>query len=220
MVIILAAGGYGLWHWLSRDTTSNVNEVETDNTNTMALNENAEANINDVGDTNVNQNTNPTAATNTNSASGEKTFTSADKSYSLKYPTAWYPHDLGDYVIFTKSAEELTLEGTEGYALGAQIITRVEPMVDADGQPLTKTQWIEAYVDETSIDGNPVTTSDVTVNGRLMLKVITPLSEVDGKDIVYYYFTANQVYSLYHYPYLPASSETKNFEQVVQTFKP
>lgn len=147
-------------------------------------------------------------------------FTDPTGTYSVTTPSGWYPHPLGeDQVIFTPSEDFELPEGTEGYAIGDQMVISMGSFDEIVG---AKTP--EAYlagIGATSTSEFFVAREDVTTDGDLeMTRVVMKGAAADGETLLYVYFPGGtKVITLSHYPYVEGSPSAKAFDTLVQMFK-
>lgn len=140
--------------------------------------------------------------------------------YSVSTPGGWYPHPLGkDQVIFTPSKDFELPEGTEGYAIGDQMVISVGSLDEIVGAKTPEDYLVG--IGATSTSEFFVSREDVTTDEDLdMTRVVMKGAAADGETLLYVYFPeGKKVITLSHYPYIANSASAKAFENLVSMFK-
>jgi hypothetical protein len=147
-----------------------------------------------------------------------KEYSNANEDYTVEYPKGWYPHEFEKGVIFTQNEFTDEASDTEGYALGGQFIITMENLADTEDVE-TYDDWLELYgIDEDSEFLKEKET--VTVGDIEMIRAVMEAGGAEGDVLTYvYFYNAADIITLSHYPYDPETQDSKDFEEVVQSFK-
>lgn len=158
--------------------------------------------------TNSNLNTNTTAGT-----SALKTYENKDEGYTFVISNGWYLHT--NVWLPSENMPKVPPTATEGYALGVQFSVHKRLLTDYRSDVSTQEDFIA------TIDDGPddvIEQGWVTRNGLRMYHAIVPAGEATGNVENYYYFTGDDVYILFHYPYDPETLYSQDFEEMVNSF--
>jgi hypothetical protein len=130
--------------------------------------------------------------------------------FSIWYPDGWYPYENDTGVLFVHDENLQIPQNTEGFALGSyfQITVHAISVEEMFAQNL----WNEGSEFLISKESVRVKTQEAT-------RVVTKAAGADG-EVLHYVFEATdgRVFTLSHYPYERGSSDTDDFERIVQTF--
>jgi len=136
--------------------------------------------------------------------------------YSIAYPRTWFQHETGQGVIFTKDAAFETPSGTEGYAIGPHFSVIGHDL--ADGGVESYEEWLDLH-GMTAASGLFVSGGNVNVNGYQMRRVVAQAAGAGGQALHYVFFVDIQRILVFsHYPYDPATDDTRDFEAAIRTF--
>lgn len=140
--------------------------------------------------------------------------------YSVSVPAGWYSHPVNNEVIFTPSEEFTLPEGTEGYAIGNQMIIRVgsfDEIIDAS----TTEDYLRGIGATTSSEFFVARSDTTNEKGFPLTRVVMNAAAADGQTLLYVYFPGDRrVITLSHYPFIQGSVSAESFEQLVNSFTP
>ncbi len=153
-----------------------------------------------------------------------KTYTSSQYGFELKYPINWYPYLEGGNVLFLKTKEMPKLEGTEGYALGEQIIVGTSDLIGRWNKQLSVDEYIKEYYPDDGWGDGPIVKKTININGMEMLRIESPTCCTSSRELKYLYFNNDKAYFFYLYPYEPEKDllyeqNYKDFQNLINTFK-
>jgi hypothetical protein len=145
------------------------------------------------------------------------TQTEGPITYSIEYPKTWFLHDREKNIIFTQNEEFEPPGGTEGYAIGPQIIINSYNFTDSNVESYI--EWMDLYgmTDKSELF---VSSSDENINGYQMKRVVSNAAGAGGQDLRYVFFVDIQRILVFsQYPYDSETEVTKDFEKIIRTFK-
>jgi len=159
------------------------------------------------------------AGGNAEEASLPKSYQNQKIGYVLSIPPGWYPHEVSDkQTIFTPSEKFTLPEGTEGYAVGRQMVVAKGSFNDIIGagtfedylRGIGATPSGEFFVERRNV---------VTRTGIPMTRILMNAVTADGQTLTYaYHFGGRDVYLISHHPYVPETNDAKAFDAFVQSF--
>ncbi len=152
-----------------------------------------------------------------------KTYHNLGNRFEFKYPISWYPHGGSKDGVFLLKSEQLPdIGATETWAYGDQIEVGGGKMVDGESKPITRSQWMNLYIDSYVSKLLTLKREWKTVHNQKMLRIESLAGEASGKVLTYYLFSGDEIYHLMLYPYelktAIGKSNFKTFQQILNTF--
>jgi len=146
------------------------------------------------------------------------TYETKNDEYAIEYPPGWAQVS-GGSAMFMKTNRK---PGSSEFKVG--ITHGIMSAYNSEGMPqeIDKETWLNIRIRNKplhELDDKLIRMDDVIRNNLEMVRVVTidPFSEI---ILTYYYFTDDHyVYRIYLYPYDPASSDSADFEQMVNSFR-
>lgn len=148
-------------------------------------------------------------------------YTEPTGRYQMKLANGWYPHEIDNVqVIFTPSKDFELPEGTEGFAIGDQMVVRVATMKEA-GNAATPEEYLR-NIGATSEQEFFIEKSEMTTQeGLPMTRVLFRAGLAQGNVLLYVYFPGDgTAVNLSHYPFNPETQSARAFETLVNSLEP
>ncbi|XOU94326.1 MAG: hypothetical protein ACNFW9_05805 [Candidatus Kerfeldbacteria bacterium] len=144
-------------------------------------------------------------------------YENTDCGYNINLPTGWYAHDMTSSIFFLKTATLPSIGATEVYALGHQFFIRCGDITE-DAGATTAEEFLNAMIEDVDVYDVPIIQQNVVRNGLNMTRFTMSAAGADGTTLNYYYFNGNTYFDFSHWPYDEGSSDSIDFEAVVNSF--
>jgi len=146
------------------------------------------------------------------------TYTNSDCGYSITLPVGWYGHvQTSNSTLFLMEATLPSVGATEGFAYETQFSIHCGDIM-ADAGATTESEFLDAMIDEFDTFDNPIVQTSVIRNGLSMTRYTMASAGAEGTILGYYYVNGMTYFDLSHWPYDELSTETQDFENVVNSF--
>ncbi|MBU1164291.1 hypothetical protein KKA15_01875 [Patescibacteria group bacterium] len=129
--------------------------------------------------------------------------------FSIWFPEGWYAHENNSSVFFTHDEILDIPKNTESFAAApwAQITISI---IDID-ELFAQNLWTDG-------SGFVISKNSVRIDNMEAIRIVTEAGGTSGEVLSYVFNPDERVFIVSHYPYIPRSQDTDEFEQAVRTF--
>jgi len=129
--------------------------------------------------------------------------------FSVWHPEGWFSYENNDGVFFTHDEDLNIPSNTDGFAMGPYF------QITVDEIELEKLFEQNLWNEDSEF---MVSKEEANINGIDGFRVVTEAAGAGGEVLHYVVSPDERVFTLSHYPYERGSSDTDDFERVVQNF--